>query len=223
MPRGPGALPFTAERRPTLRTFPTEAELRPQASRRLHPNAFPSATFPSGFSTRLSCRSPASSGELNYFSMKPWPRARRPRPRRQPSNLAALISAAPRLEPALAPDLISGTRAFDAHAIKRDFPILHQQVHGKPLNLARQCGDHAKAAGSDRPALALSTKTRTRTSIAAPMRSRRARPTLMRRRAKKSAASLARVRQRHRFRARRDRGHQSCRAGLGPPQCPARR
>ena len=44
-----------------------------------------------------------------------------------------LTSAAPRLEPALAPDLISGTRAFDAHAIKRDFPILHQQVHGKPL------------------------------------------------------------------------------------------
>jgi cysteine desulfurase/selenocysteine lyase len=46
-----------------------------------------------------------------------------------------LTSAAPRLEPALAPDLISGTRAFDAYAIKRDFPILHQQVHGKPLIL----------------------------------------------------------------------------------------
>jgi cysteine desulfurase / selenocysteine lyase len=44
-----------------------------------------------------------------------------------------LTAAAPRLAPALAPDLISGTRAFDAYAIKRDFPILHQQVHGKPL------------------------------------------------------------------------------------------
>jgi cysteine desulfurase/selenocysteine lyase len=41
--------------------------------------------------------------------------------------------AAPAVQPALAPGLISGTRAFDAHAIKRDFPILHQQVHGKPL------------------------------------------------------------------------------------------
>jgi cysteine desulfurase / selenocysteine lyase len=40
---------------------------------------------------------------------------------------------APTLQPALSPDLISGTRPFDAYAIKRDFPILHQQVHGKPL------------------------------------------------------------------------------------------
>jgi hypothetical protein len=38
-----------------------------------------------------------------------------------------LTAVAPRLEPELAPDFISGTRAFDAHAIKRDFPILHHR------------------------------------------------------------------------------------------------
>jgi cysteine desulfurase/selenocysteine lyase len=40
---------------------------------------------------------------------------------------------APQLQPLLAPESLSGTRAFDAHSIKRDFPILRQQVHGKPL------------------------------------------------------------------------------------------
>ncbi len=40
---------------------------------------------------------------------------------------------APELQPLLAPELVSGARAFDAHSIKRDFPILRQQVHGKPL------------------------------------------------------------------------------------------
>ena len=40
------------------------------------------------------------------------------------------------LSPDLVPDLHSrnsGPPTFDAHAIKRDFPILHQNVHGKPL------------------------------------------------------------------------------------------
>jgi cysteine desulfurase/selenocysteine lyase len=31
------------------------------------------------------------------------------------------------------PDLSGARRLFDAHAIKRDFPILQQRVHGKPL------------------------------------------------------------------------------------------
>ncbi|OAN51247.1 aminotransferase class V [Paramagnetospirillum marisnigri] len=40
------------------------------------------------------------------------------------------------LRPELVPDLrgtSARTGAFDAHAVKRDFPILQQQVHGKPL------------------------------------------------------------------------------------------
>ncbi|MFG1191874.1 family 2A encapsulin nanocompartment cargo protein cysteine desulfurase [Xanthobacter flavus] len=37
------------------------------------------------------------------------------------------------LSPQLVPDLGPQTRPFDPHAIKRDFPILQQSVHGKPL------------------------------------------------------------------------------------------
>ena len=38
------------------------------------------------------------------------------------------------LRPELVPDLSpSGVRAFDANAVRRDFPILSTQVHGKPL------------------------------------------------------------------------------------------
>ena len=44
-----------------------------------------------------------------------------------PAESRGLTAVAPRLEPELAPDFISGTRAFDAHPIKRDFPILHHR------------------------------------------------------------------------------------------------
>jgi cysteine desulfurase/selenocysteine lyase len=42
-------------------------------------------------------------------------------------------SSAYEFRPQLAPDLASPSRIFDAHAIKRDFPILQERVHGKPL------------------------------------------------------------------------------------------
>ncbi|MGD0677598.1 MAG: family 2A encapsulin nanocompartment cargo protein cysteine desulfurase [Polyangiaceae bacterium] len=35
--------------------------------------------------------------------------------------------------PELVPDLGSSTRIFDGHAIKKDFPILQERVHGRPL------------------------------------------------------------------------------------------
>ncbi|WP_421698202.1 family 2A encapsulin nanocompartment cargo protein cysteine desulfurase [Ancylobacter sp.] len=37
------------------------------------------------------------------------------------------------LKPELVPDLGPALRPFDPHAVKRDFPILQQSVHGKPL------------------------------------------------------------------------------------------
>ncbi|MFK8252892.1 family 2A encapsulin nanocompartment cargo protein cysteine desulfurase [Ancylobacter terrae] len=37
------------------------------------------------------------------------------------------------LRPELVPDLGPAPRPFDAHSVKRDFPILQQNVHGKPL------------------------------------------------------------------------------------------
>jgi cysteine desulfurase/selenocysteine lyase len=111
--------------------FPTEAELRPRELGEL--SSFPSATFPSGFSHGTTPSAPASTGETAYFVDESYSAASA-RPgtttRVEPSPLAFGTSS---LRPVLAPDLVSGTRIFDAHAIKRDFPILHQKVHGKPL------------------------------------------------------------------------------------------
>ncbi|NMN59903.1 cysteine desulfurase/selenocysteine lyase [Xanthobacter sp. SG618] len=57
-----------------------------------------------------------------------------------PAGLPAASAQAPdfggissALSPELVPDLGPQTRPFDPHAIKRDFPILQQSVHGKPL------------------------------------------------------------------------------------------
>lgn len=120
------------EQNPTYsKSFPTEAELRPQDLSGL--NAFGPANFSSGYTHEaIPASSPASSGELIYFVNEAVAATA---PATTPTTTLAIDgsrSASPRLEP-LSPDLISGTRVFDAYAIKRDFPILHQQVHGKPL------------------------------------------------------------------------------------------
>jgi cysteine desulfurase / selenocysteine lyase len=114
------------------KSFPTEAELRPQELAGL--SALPSATFPSGFSHEsLPVAFPASSGELNYFVNEAIAASTPATAPDAAVESRGLTTTEPGIEPALTPDLISGARAFDAHAIKRDFPILHQQVHGKPL------------------------------------------------------------------------------------------
>ncbi|QEN88651.1 SufS family cysteine desulfurase [Labrys sp. KNU-23] len=67
-----------------------------------------------------------------------------PVPQRPPSvPTQAAVSAAPRLpdfsavtlelRPDAVPDLAQSGRPFDANSVKRDFPILQTQVHGKPL------------------------------------------------------------------------------------------
>jgi cysteine desulfurase/selenocysteine lyase len=54
---------------------------------------------------------------------------------RAPEHGATVESAPLSLDfsPELAPDLGSATRPFDPYTIKRDFPILREQVNGKPL------------------------------------------------------------------------------------------
>ena len=52
-------------------------------------------------------------------------------PRAAPGLDLSGVSAG--LSPALVPDLALPARPFDPHAVKRDFPILQQSVHGKPL------------------------------------------------------------------------------------------
>ena len=53
-----------------------------------------------------------------------------PRPDFETKNVSALSLE---LRPEQVPDLGQSSRPFDAHAVKRDFPILQQQVNGKPL------------------------------------------------------------------------------------------
>ena len=50
---------------------------------------------------------------------------------RQPSPDYGTLAA--ELRPELVPDTPASHRPFDPHAVKRDFPILQERVHGKPL------------------------------------------------------------------------------------------
>ncbi len=115
------------EQSPTYgQNFPSEAELRPQDLTSLH--GLPPVTFPAGYQHDAAPAAPASSGESHYFLNEAQGTAA------QPGTVAAdATRLTPDLQPLLPQDQLSGTRPFDAHAIKRDFPILHQKVHGKEL------------------------------------------------------------------------------------------
>jgi len=126
-----------------LANYPSEADLRPQTSGDL--TAFPPATFPSGFSHGSVPATPAIPGETLYFLNES---------KRERASHSPKYAGRARLEPVLAPDLISGTRAFDAYAIKRDFPILHQQIHGKPLIWLDNAATR-RSTGGHRPALSV--------------------------------------------------------------------
>jgi len=104
-------------------SFPSEAELRPPPQSLGGSSALPHATFPGGFSHP---GAPVSAGEALYFLNEGQAAG-------APSNILNFAPVTHQLNSALAPNLISGTRLFDAHSIKRDFPILDQKVHGKPL------------------------------------------------------------------------------------------
>jgi cysteine desulfurase / selenocysteine lyase len=132
LPGTPAAAPpaSSIEQSPVFaQNFPSEADLRPQGFGGV--TAFPLTTGPSGFSHGSPPASPAIPSETLYFLNES--RAASAPATDTSTQSRGLTSATSRLEPTLAPDLISGTHAFDAHVIKRDFPILHQQVHGKPL------------------------------------------------------------------------------------------
>ena len=149
VPLAPGVTGFSRESRPSSlpkvsdapaphieqppsygANFPAEEALRPQNLNELR--AFPSATFPAGYShTTEAPNVPVSAHETLYFLNEPQATGAIPEGLAKPASTGT--TAAPKLEPLASEELISGTRTFDATAIKRDFPILHQQVHGKPL------------------------------------------------------------------------------------------
>jgi len=70
---------------------------------------------------------PESSGGYGFLSEK---QASQVRTQSQPTT----VSEASFFSPQLVPDLSSGRREpFDAHSVKRDFPILQERVNGRPL------------------------------------------------------------------------------------------
>ncbi|MEJ0092590.1 MAG: family 2A encapsulin nanocompartment cargo protein cysteine desulfurase [Methylocella sp.] len=111
--------------------YPTETDLRPHGVGDV--SLLGAAASPSGFSQKSSPGGyPAVPGESLYF-LNETQTAAAPAAANAPTQHSFFAPVAPELKPLLTPDLVSGTRAFDAYAIKRDFPILRQQVHGKPL------------------------------------------------------------------------------------------
>jgi cysteine desulfurase/selenocysteine lyase len=133
-PSVPAAVPPAPafEQSPAFRpNYPSEADLRPQAPGSV--SAFPLTPSPAGFSHGAKPATPAIPGETLYFLNEGQAASAPVTAPEAPVPTPESTAVTPTLEPALAPDLISGTRAFDAYAIKRDFPNLQQQVHGKPL------------------------------------------------------------------------------------------
>lgn len=57
----------------------------------------------------------------------------RPAPAAPAPAAPALAPFATELSPELVPDLGTAPGIFDPHAVKRDFPILEEKIHGKPL------------------------------------------------------------------------------------------
>ncbi|MGA2795433.1 MAG: family 2A encapsulin nanocompartment cargo protein cysteine desulfurase [Roseiarcus sp.] len=112
--------------------FPTETELYPQGHGAA--DALGPAAVPTGFSNKsVPLGYPASAGESLYFLNEAQAALAPASVANGAAHPPQIAPVAPELQPLLAPELLSGTRAFDAHFIKRDFPILRQRVHGKPL------------------------------------------------------------------------------------------
>jgi len=113
-PSGAPALPAT----PDLSLVPRGFDLAPP------PLAAPPAQAPAFGTPASADAAPA------YFlseSTSALPRAPAPAPKAEPQPLAT------ELRPELVPDLGLPARPFDPHSVRRDFPILDQKVHGKPL------------------------------------------------------------------------------------------
>ena len=118
---------------------------------------------------------------------------------------------------------ITGVRPFDPYAIRRDFPILQQNVNGRPLVWLDNAATTQKPQSGDRSPRRTSTSTRTRTSTAPPTRWRRASTDAYEAaRDKVRALHQRAVAGEHHLRARHDRGHQPHRQGVGRPQRQAR-
>jgi len=104
------------------RNYPNEAELRPQDLSTLQ--GLPPATFPNGYQHGVDPRA----GEANYFVGESRGA------KAAAGDLGPVEDASLSVPAAHRPAASSfGRSIFDPRAIKKDFPILNQKVHGKQL------------------------------------------------------------------------------------------
>jgi cysteine desulfurase/selenocysteine lyase len=114
----------------------------PAAVPALAPLDFAALPFGLGDATSFVPAAPAIPDEAFYFlgqSAAPpavpaaIPAAASPVPAAAPTGVHAIHPTAHELNPELGPTIGVGARPFDAGSIRRDFPILRQHVHGRPL------------------------------------------------------------------------------------------
>jgi cysteine desulfurase/selenocysteine lyase len=96
----------------------------------------PPAPFNLGAATSFLSSAPAIPSEALYFlgeSAAPPAVPASPVPEATPTGVHTIYPVAHEVRPELGPTIGVGVRPFDAASIKRDFPILRQHVHGRPL------------------------------------------------------------------------------------------
>ena len=96
----------------------------------------PPAPLNLGFATAFAPSAPAIPAEAFYFpgDSAPSPAVpASPVAEATPTGVHSIYPVAHEVRPELGPTIGVGVRPFDAASIKRDFPILRQHVHGRPL------------------------------------------------------------------------------------------
>ncbi len=96
----------------------------------------PPAPLNLGFATSFAPSAPALPAEAFYFlgDGAPAPAVpASPVAEATPTGVHTIYPVAHEVRPELGPTIGVGVRPFDAASIKRDFPILRQHVHGRPL------------------------------------------------------------------------------------------
>ena len=166
------------------RTFASAAGVLPQ----LESLARLANDFFRGIASATPLTAPAASDGIAPALSSFLPLTLRPEAPAVPREARVPFEIAPRL----VPDARLTGGIFDAASVRRDFPILEERVHGKPLVWLDNAATTQKPQRGHRPARRTSTSTRTPTSTAPRTRSRRAPPTPTKARARRCAASSTR-------------------------------
>ncbi len=138
----PGATPSSAPAvppapaAPVHPTFPNPPAIPDFAGLPTPPAPFNLGAANSGAATSFAPSAPAIPSEAFYFlgeNAAPPAVPASPVAEATPTGVHTIYPVAHEVKPELGPTIGVGVRPFDAASIKRDFPILRQHVHGRPL------------------------------------------------------------------------------------------